>query len=217
MKTIRIRFEKKGPARFISHLDLSRVMSRAIRRASLNLWYTEGFHTHPYLVFGQPISLGYASACEFMEFRMLDETETNKIQQKLQAQMPPGIQILSCYEPLSKLSEIRFAAYDLLFTADDPNAFSQKLMSLLSMDQIPISKKSKRGETEIDLKLHIYQNRLKFLETGVCFSAVLPCSNDFSVNPILILHALKQHQNIEASDVQISKTEVYRKDFSQFE
>ncbi|MBQ9964192.1 MAG: DUF2344 domain-containing protein, partial [Clostridia bacterium] len=56
---MRITFSKTGSARYISHLDLNRTMTRAVRRAGLPIWYTEGFNRHPYLTFAAPLSLGY--------------------------------------------------------------------------------------------------------------------------------------------------------------
>ena len=51
MREIRIRFSKTGQAKYISHLDINRVFSRAFLRTGLNLWYTEGFNPHPYMSF----------------------------------------------------------------------------------------------------------------------------------------------------------------------
>lgn len=42
MKTVRIWFQKRGAARYISHLDLTHCMARAIHRAKIPLWYTQG-------------------------------------------------------------------------------------------------------------------------------------------------------------------------------
>ena len=58
MQNIRIFFEKRGRVKYISHLDLMRAMSRAVRRAALPIWYTEGFNPKPYLSFPLPLPLG---------------------------------------------------------------------------------------------------------------------------------------------------------------
>ena len=47
----RLTFAKKGRARYISHLDLMRAMQRAIKRAGVPIWYTQGFNPHSYLMF----------------------------------------------------------------------------------------------------------------------------------------------------------------------
>lgn len=66
-RTIRLVFSKTGRARYMSHLDLNRAMIRALRRAKLPVWYTEGFNRHPYVTFAAPLSLGYEGLHETME------------------------------------------------------------------------------------------------------------------------------------------------------
>ena len=68
--TVRIFFSKSGRARYISHLDLNRTMTRAVRRAGLPIWYTEGFSRHPYLTFAAPLSLGFEGERETMDLRL---------------------------------------------------------------------------------------------------------------------------------------------------
>lgn len=51
MREVRLRFSKTGRLKYISHLDINRVMSRALKRAGIPLWYTEGFNPHPYMSF----------------------------------------------------------------------------------------------------------------------------------------------------------------------
>ena len=71
MKEIRIRFKKTGRAKFISHLDLTRTMIRAVRRAGIPVWYTEGFNRHPYVTFAAPLSLGFEGLNECMDTRLV--------------------------------------------------------------------------------------------------------------------------------------------------
>ena len=59
--------------RFISHLDMTRFMSRTIRRAELPVWYTEGFNPHLYMTFALPLSLGFESDYEVVDIRLLDD------------------------------------------------------------------------------------------------------------------------------------------------
>ena len=58
MVDVRLWFQKCGDARYISHLDLSRCMQRALKRSGLPIWYTEGFNPHAYVTFALPLSMG---------------------------------------------------------------------------------------------------------------------------------------------------------------
>ena len=44
--SLRAVYSKRNRARYISHLDVTRCMQRAVKRAGLPVWYTEGFNPH---------------------------------------------------------------------------------------------------------------------------------------------------------------------------
>ena len=47
---IRIFYTKRGRIRYISHLDMNRLMQRALSRAKLPVWFTQGFNPHLSLI-----------------------------------------------------------------------------------------------------------------------------------------------------------------------
>ena len=69
LKSVRLFFKKNGPLKFVSHLDMNRVMIRLLRLSKVPVWYTEGFNRHPYITFALPLSLGFSSEYEVMDFR----------------------------------------------------------------------------------------------------------------------------------------------------
>ena len=71
-KNIRVFFEKKDRAIYISHLDLLRTMQRALKRSGLPVWYSEGFNPRIYLNFPLALALGVESSCEIMDFPLID-------------------------------------------------------------------------------------------------------------------------------------------------
>ena len=78
MINVRLHFSKTFEAKYISHLDLARCFSRALKKSGLDLWYTEGFNTRLYLTFALPLSLGLESLCETVDIRLInDEFDPN--------------------------------------------------------------------------------------------------------------------------------------------
>ena len=102
LKTVRIRFSKTGRAKYISHLDLNRAMIRALRRAEIPLWYTEGFNRHPYVTFAAPLSLGYEGLRECMDFRLEEDMPMEELVSRLNAVMPEGLTVLEADEARMK-------------------------------------------------------------------------------------------------------------------
>ena len=63
-----LKFSKEDNLKYISHLDLLRVFQRAFKRAKIRLRYSQGYNPHAKIGFGHPLSLGYESTGEYMEF-----------------------------------------------------------------------------------------------------------------------------------------------------
>jgi len=68
----RLLFSKTGRAKYISHLDLMRTFQRAFARAGIAIKHTEGFNPHPFVSIALPLSVGYSSQCEILEFGLLE-------------------------------------------------------------------------------------------------------------------------------------------------
>ncbi len=106
MKTVRIVFSKTGRARFISHLDLVRTMTRVMRRAGIPLWYTEGFNRHPYLTFAAPLSLGFEGLRETMDLRLQEDMAYDELVSRLNAAFPEGFAAVSAAEAICKTAQL---------------------------------------------------------------------------------------------------------------
>lgn len=93
-----IKFSKEGTLRYISHLDLFRLFKRSFKRAGIKLQHSQGFNPHPKMSFAQPLSLGYSSSGEYLEFDTREPCPTEDILKKISSVMPNGIAVFSCGE-----------------------------------------------------------------------------------------------------------------------
>ena len=91
MFEVNLVFSKTGLMRFISHLDLMRLFTRACRRASLPLELTQGFSPHPKISFKRALKLGLESENEEMKLYLKKEIEPRSLKKILQKQLPEGI------------------------------------------------------------------------------------------------------------------------------
>jgi len=90
---ISFNFSKKGLMRYISHLDLMRLFTRAMRRARLPLKMSEGFSPHPKLSFKRALKLGVESECEEASILLKFPVTPEDFKDRLQKQLPEGIQV----------------------------------------------------------------------------------------------------------------------------
>jgi len=86
-------FTKKGVLKYISHLDLMRLLMRAARRAGLALKFSQGFHPHPKLSMKRALKLGLESDNEEASFVLKQWMRLEDFQERLQRELPEGIQI----------------------------------------------------------------------------------------------------------------------------
>lgn len=192
-KEIRVWFSKKGASRFISHLDLNRCMSRAIHRAKLPVWYTEGYNPHVFLSFAAPLSLGFEGERESMDIRLIEEMPYDLLLERLNAGLPPDIRAYEVTEPVMKPGEIAFAEYHIVFSGGDPEGTSEALWRILHNDALIVEKKTKKGAQQVNILPYFKNAGILVLGGGVMMDVTLPAGSEGSVNPSLFLEAVEPH------------------------
>mgnify|MGYP000226545077 CR=1 FL=1 len=149
MITVRISFEKKTEASYISLLDLQRVMQRVLKRSGLPVWHTLGFNPHIYMTFACPLSLGQESECECVDVKTEAEApDFAQWQTALNAIMPAGIHVTRVAPVEMKADSIAFACYRINY----PAAAAAVLEQYNALETAPVEKHSKRGKKIVDLK-----------------------------------------------------------------
>ena len=150
MRCVRIWFKKMGMSRYVSHLDLMRAMTRALRRAKVPLWYTEGYNPHPYITFALPLSLGMESLCESMDMRIEGDSTNEEIFSMLKDNMPPGIEIINVSEPVFDPKKIVYGEFDILFDCKNNAEYVAELVKdILSKDELIVQKLGKKGRHKV--------------------------------------------------------------------
>ncbi len=189
MRNIRVWFEKHEQAKFISHLDLNRYMPRAIRRAKIPAWYTEGFNKHLYINFALPLSLGFESRNDCFEIRIIDDSFTDEqVLSNLNDAMPLGIDIIKITEPKDLFKNICFAEYDITLDLSSDNL--KRVSDIFLRETISVDKKSKRGIKTVNLKEYISDISLKDENGNLLINILLPAGCGENINPSLVLQAL---------------------------
>lgn len=91
-------FHKGEALRFISHLDIQRLLQRALKRADMPVSYSQGFNPHPLLAFSSALALGYTSDAEWMDVRMEEAVDPQEFPARLNAVLPEGLRVVRAME-----------------------------------------------------------------------------------------------------------------------
>jgi len=87
-------YSKRGPARFLSHIDLIHVLQRAFRRAGVTVLQSQGFHPKMLVSYGPALALGMEGREEPMEFRSAFLFEEKEFIGRMNKSLPAGIRML---------------------------------------------------------------------------------------------------------------------------
>ncbi len=94
LSRLRLTFAKTGPARFLSHLEVSSAITRAIKRSGLTIRYSEGFHPHPKVSFAFATAVGMESLEEFADIQVEDGLiDAAQLPAKINAALPEGLEV----------------------------------------------------------------------------------------------------------------------------
>lgn len=192
-------FLKTGAAMYFSHLDLSRTVSRALRRSKQDIWMTEGFTPRPHLVFSPPLSLGYESTCELMDFRLNLGATLDK--EAFCNAFPDAVKIVEVYTPERKMKEIAYADYTVSFRSE---CCANDIKALFS-EPVEMIKKTKRSEQKVDITKFI--KRLDCCENNgiISVNTTLSLSASESLSPSYLITAIKNRDE-STSNVSVCRT-----------
>jgi len=95
---LRIRFAKTGSMALLSHLDLMRMLERALRRSALPISFTGGFHPLPRIQVALALPLGAEADSEWMDLEFTRPLAPELLLQTLQGLLPEGIVLRSAQE-----------------------------------------------------------------------------------------------------------------------
>lgn len=219
MKTVRVWFRKTGTARFISHLDLNRCMARAVHKAKIPLWYTEGFNPHAFLTFALPLSLGISGERESMDLRLDDSDMTDEeLIRRLNDGLPSDIRVYGVTEPVMKPGQIVSASYVMALELEnaEPEGAAEQIAALFQSESLMVPKHTKSGWAEFDLAPHLTETRVSPKKSGVEIRATLPAGSNLNVNPMLLTQAVEKYLHLDFY-AQIERIGLYGEDGKIFE
>ncbi len=208
---IRIKFAKYDTMKFISHLDVMRYFQKAIRRSGLDVAYTEGFNPHQIMSFAAPLGVGQTSESEYFDIELHTAPSIEELVACLNEVMADGMRILSAEILPPPLPQVKretamalVAASSYLVMKKDgyendlsKEELQKKFCTFLEQKSIPVIKKSKKTEAEVDLAKFIFDanadgKTTEFsgkYENGLVFYLLLSAGSVNNIKPDTVMEA----------------------------
>ena len=218
MRDVRIWFSKSGAVKYVSHLDMFRLMTRAVRRADIPLWYTEGFNPHPYISFLQPLPLGVETQYEPLDIRIEGEISNEEIKDRLNAVMPSGMVIKAVTQAFCKPAEAAFGEYEIVLDAEDITA--EQVVNIIAAGELTCEKSAKvRGRKStktVDVTAAIHSYAVETMEDTTVIHIILPASPALTLNPLQFLSAISAKHGSALYPLSASRTKLLCEDMTDF-
>lgn len=225
---IRIKFRKYGAMKFIGHLDIMRYFQKAMRRADIDICYSEGFSPHQVMSFAAPLGVGITSDGEYLDIEVNSSDSTEASMKALNDTMAEGIEITGYVrlpdQAKPAMSIVAAADYELSFKEGykvpaSLERFCEALDAFyVKPSEILITKKTKKSEKVMDLKQLVYDFQVREKEEKPSFYLMLSTGSSDNLKPELALEAFFSSMNIayNPNAIQIHRIDVYAQQDAEF-
>jgi radical SAM family uncharacterized protein/radical SAM-linked protein len=153
---IRIRFEKSGAMRFLSHLELITLFTRAVGRARIPIRFSQGFHPHPKFSFATALSVGVESLAEYLDMEIAAGFGAARVADDLNRVLPAGIRILEAVEVPLRTPSLSVLMTGVRYRVVLPQTAGLDLESLaarfLALESVPYRREKQGKVQEFDLR-----------------------------------------------------------------
>ncbi|MEN6433146.1 MAG: TIGR03960 family B12-binding radical SAM protein [Smithella sp.] len=212
-KKYRLTFSKLGHSRFLSHLELSQALVRALRRSSLTLAYSFGYHPHPKISFATATAVGMGSRQEYADITAQEYlSDLNLLKSEINSALPEGIEILEIsklsFEEKAIAQMLKGFEYELYLpdTIDSSRlkVMEENIKNFLAASEFKIQKISK-GKTVIkDIRPFVQSLILDTAGKKIIFA--VPHIQEGSARPTdIIAHVLKSDAD-ESQKIKVVRT-----------
>lgn len=217
---IRIKFSKQGAMKFIGHLDTLRYFQKAMRRADVDIRYSEGFSPHQIMSFAAPLGVGLTSSGEYVDIEVLSTGPSKEMVDRLNQVMVEDMEILS-YRLLpdtavNAMSLVAACDYTIRFRdgyesrMDISNLeFFQEFDRFLAEGNLEVIKKTKKGEKQIDLRPCIFEHSVPEQDNAIFLK--LASGSATNIKPELVLEAFYKEKGVDYPpfSFQVNREDVY--------
>jgi radical SAM-linked protein len=143
----RAKFTKQGRMRYLGHLDLMRLVLRALRRGGVKLAYSQGFNPKPRVGFSPALPVGTSSAAEYIDFECLERLDIGGICSRVNRVLPDGVRFLTARQIRRDLPALGEAISAARYRARSSNGLDvgQALQAFRGRGPITVQRERKRG------------------------------------------------------------------------
>jgi radical SAM-linked protein len=154
VQKLRVRYTKRGRARFTSSRDFGRAFERALRRARVPMAYSSGYSPHPRISYANASPTGAASEAEYLEIGLSQACEPDQVRAALDSALPPGLDVVQVVPaPTGALADLLTASqWRVDLVGVTPAVLEAAVQAVLSEDSVVVQRMTKSGLRAFDVR-----------------------------------------------------------------
>jgi len=231
---VRVKYCKNEPIAYISHLNLTQVFTRTLRRANIPVVISGGFNPRFRISFGPPLPLGISSTSEYLDIRLKENIKAGKLVERLNWVLPQGLKILqaktipssadSLVKAIDKASYVIILRLkeSLLNLANKNQEYRLRELKqeveknnkrFMILDEIAVEKQTKNGIKKVNIKPSILNISVKKFKKQILeLSLEIKIGQQGNLNPRYVVKAWISNSGNNFDIQQICRDGLYIKD-----
>ena len=151
---LRVKYAKRGRARFTSHRDFGRAFERALRRAGVPMAYSSGFSPHPRISYPSASPTGAASEAEYLEIGLATACDPDEVRVALDAALPPGLDVVdvAAVRPGTLAEELTGSRWQVDLADLSITTLQAAREAFLARNAVLVQRMTKNGKREFDAR-----------------------------------------------------------------
>jgi radical SAM-linked protein len=141
-RMITLAFEKNEKSIYVSHVDILRSINRTIRRAGLQVNYSQGYNRHMIMKLTQPLPFGVMSKEEWVSADIVNDISDEKVMELFNQYCPP---YLHAYESYKIYNDPKLAgtivASDYFISTEKAINYKAEILEIVKDLELSIEKK----------------------------------------------------------------------------
>lgn len=212
-KVYRMTFIKACRSRYLSHLEMAMALTRALRRSSMEISYSAGFHPHPKISFATATSVGMESRQEYMDVTAKEYSgNLNSLQTQINNFLPQGVEVsdirLLSYAEKDLARSLQGFIYELYLPADidadNLSVVKNNMNEFLAATSFNISRQSKGKSVTKDIRPFVESMALD--PAGTKVTLTLLYAQTGAARPIDIINCVFGFAADQISKIRVVKT-----------
>jgi radical SAM-linked protein len=164
---LRVRYARRGRARFTSHRDFGRAFERALRRARVPMAYSSGFSPHPRISYPNAAPTGAASEAEYVEIGLARACEPDQVRAALDAALPDGLDIVAvaAANPGGLADLLTGSRWRIALVGVEDALMREAVAAFLALETVQVDRMTKNGLRTFDARAAVAS--LSVVESGL--------------------------------------------------